>query len=340
MRLRRRASLIRKRVFDVIVLRPPKSKADWAVLACGAALVYFSGLASVMGTLSLGWPKAEGKIVYSSPHQEFRLYRVELRYRFVYNGREYEGDRYRFQFAIARDRMESWQVDTIQARYRVGEPVQVAVNPWNPADSVLESGPDVEAFLWVGFGLLLMLAGVGERKTVPPNETGIGTLAPGPLPGPRFGTAKVLLAIGGGIFLWGLATIHTGWRSLSWPTTGGKILYSEARAGQSYRTQMWYEYFVENKRYLGSNYRVGGNSTPFQNVAVAAARRYPAGQAVTVHYNPSDAAEAVLEPGVWYGNLVQAGIGLALLGAAWMAKLYAVAVSGLTSRRSPESRRA
>ena len=323
----------------MIALRKPKSKADWAVLAAGAALVYFSGLALAMGTLSLGWRKADGKIVYSSPHQQFRLYRVDLRYRFAYNGREYRGDRYRFQFAIARDRMKSWQVDAIQARYPVGESVQVAVNPWNPSDSVLESGPDGESFLWLGFGLVLMLAGVGERKALPPKVAGTGTMAPDRIAGPRYGTAKVLLAIGGGIFLWGLATIYSGWSSLSWPTTSGKILYSEARGGQSYRTQMWYEYVVEKKRYLGANYRVGGNSTPFREVAMAAARRYPAGRVVTVHYNPSDASEAVLEPGVWYGNFVLAGIGLVLLAAAWLAKLFAIAVSGVTPRRSPKSRK-
>jgi hypothetical protein len=41
--------------------------------------------------------------------------------------------------------------------------------------------------------------------------------------------------------------------------------------------------------------------------------------------NPSNASEAVLEPGVWYGNFILPG--LVILAVAWLAKRYADAVT-------------
>jgi hypothetical protein len=51
-------------------------------------------------------------------------------------------------------------------------------------------------------------------------------------------------------------------------------------------TLLWYEYHVDKQRYLASNYRNGGNGTPFSSVAEAAGKRYPVGRTVSVYYNP------------------------------------------------------
>ena len=64
----------------------------------------------------------------------------------------------------------------------------------------------------------------------------------------------------------------------SWPSANGKILYSRAQSGQHYETLLWYEYRVDGRRYVASNYRNGGNATPFRGVAQEAAKRYPAGR--------------------------------------------------------------
>jgi hypothetical protein len=312
----------------VVRLRKPKSARDWIAVAVGAALVFFSGMPLVMALYSLTWPKAEGVVVYSSPYQGFRISRVDIRYRYAYQSSTYVGTRYQFQFLLARNSVRSRNVDTIQARYPVGERVSVAVNPFDAADAVLAPGPDVEAFCWVGFGLLIMLASLvdaparGKQRHVPSPHAGARVQKP------RSRTAALLFVIGGTLLAFGLHTMYTAWTSLSWPETGGKILYSSVRTGApvSGTLLLRYEYYVQGTRYTASDYHTGGNSTPLSDVARAAAQRYPEGRSVTVHYDPSDPAIAVLEPGIWYGNFVLPVFGVILLLGALLAKAYATSV--------------
>jgi uncharacterized protein DUF3592 len=294
----------------MLSLHKPQSKRDWLCIVIGAAWLYFSGTQLVMGLWSLAWPTTDGVITYSEPYRAFRTYQVDLRYKYNYHGREYTGDVFRFTFAV--DRMRSRQVDSVQARYRVGEPVQVAVNPWNPAQSVLEPGVDDGSFLWPALGSLILLAGFlpgkkERQKDVTPKAPGVasGTSRSDSAVGarkkinPRYGTAKVILVIRAGAFLWGLNTLYAGWSSRSWPTADGKIFYSSARTGgRNYRRQLWYEYNVRGTRYVAENYRVGGNRSPFKDTVKEAAERYPVGHTVKVYYNPSNPSEAVLEPGL------------------------------------------
>jgi hypothetical protein len=230
-----------------------------------------------MGTLSLFWPKVPGSIVYFSPEQGFRKYQVDVRYKYAYQGSEYRGNLYRFQFVFNRVRIRNWLVDSIQARYPVGESVQVAVNPWNPSESVLEPGPELDSLLAVAVGLLLMLAGLADARKERPKQPR------------RSKTATALVVIGSLVLLYGLPTLCRGWSSLNWPTADGKVLSSTARStGRNHLTLLWYEYYVQQTRYVGSEYRVGGNGTPFKDVAVAAAARYPVGRSVNRTRHPGN----------------------------------------------------
>ena len=106
-------------------------------------------------------------------------------------------------------------------------------------------------------------------------------------------------------------------------TREGRIVYSHARGTRRPETLLWYEYWVGKQRYLASQYRNGGNGTPFLEVAESAAKRYPVGRSVSVYYDPGDPQIALLEPGLWWGNFVAPVFALLLLGAAWVAKRYA-----------------
>jgi hypothetical protein len=204
-------------------------------------------------------------------------------------------------------------------RYRVGEPVKVAVNPADPADSVLEPGPDLESFIPFGIGLVLVLLGIGEARK---GEARAVPAIPEPAR-PRYATAKVLGVIGAGLLVYGTYVIYQGIGSLAWPSVEGKVVYSRAHTGGAYETLLWYEYHVDGRRHVASNYRNGGNATPFLSVMEEAAKRYPAGRAVQVYYNPGNPEDALLEPGVWYGNFVGPAIGAVVLLAAWVAKRFA-----------------
>jgi hypothetical protein len=83
---------------------------------------------------------------------------------------------------------------------------------------------------------------------------------------------------------------------------------------------------------------VGGNRSPFKDTVKAAAERYPVGRTVKVYYNPSNPSEAVLEPGLWYGNFIFAGIGVVIIGVAYLTKLFADAVAKVDVERAQKSK--
>jgi uncharacterized protein DUF3592 len=303
-----------------IRLGVPRTKNQWILALLGAAVTAGCAVPLAQGVLSLSWPKVDGIITYSRDKPGHRVIGVDIGYRYVTGGETYTGDRFRFQFVLTARKMVSRDVRSILGRYQVGEPVKIAVNPGNPADSVLEPGPDFESMIPFVLGLFLLLLGLGDiRKDERVHET-----PPWPVPvRPRYGLAKILGITGVALFLLGAFYVYQGISSTQWPSVEGRILYSNARRGPKPEALLWYEYYVNDRRYLASNYRNGGNVTPFSDVADAAAKRYPVGRAVPVYYNPRNPQDALLEPGLWWGNFVAPLLALLFFGAAWVAKKYA-----------------
>jgi uncharacterized protein DUF3592 len=329
----------------MLALQRPQSATNWCVLFIGGILLYFTATQLVMGLWSFAWVKVDGVIIESKPYRAYRIYRVNLRYKYSYEGREYIGDVYRFKSLIGLDMMQSREVDLTQGRYPVGERVQLSVNPINPSESVLEAGVDRDSFLYPGAAFLIPLAAflpdpkARRKNRGSPAVDGV-SFPPADAAGdrakkkPRYRTAKALLVFGGLLLISGVKTLYIGVASPYWPTTEGRVFYSTPRsAGQSYSAQLWYEYNVNGKRYVAGDYGAGGNFTPYRDVARAAATRYSAGRLVTVYYNPSDPSQALLEPGLWYGNLIIPSLGLVVLGVAWLAKKFSDAMEKLSGER-------
>lgn len=304
----------------------PQSKYEWIATLIGALIAVGCTVPLVQGSLSLSWPEVDGVITRSRDLPGRRAIGVDIGYRYAADGKTYDGNRFRFQFVITASSMQSRDVQSILGRYRVGEPVKVAVNPGNPSESVLEPGPDFNSMFPLAGGLFFMLLGLGNVKTIEPSHEGP---KPPVLVGPRYSAARALAVMGFALFLFGAHNLYQGIGSTQWPSVEGRILYSSARTGSHPETLLWYEYQVGNRRYLASDYRNGGNITPFRQVAQAAAKRYPAGRAIPVYYNPRDPQHALLEPGLWWGNFVAPAFALLLFGAAWIAKKYAQ----ITARR-------
>ncbi|MEP7354743.1 MAG: DUF3592 domain-containing protein [Acidobacteriota bacterium] len=295
----------------MIALRRPHSKRDWFSIVAGAIFLWFSGMALFMGLQSSLWPKAPGVVTYSTAYSYVRIYQIDVRYSYTYQDQQYSGTRYRFRFWLNKDRTSL--VDAVQSRYKIGEAVNVAVNPRDPSDAVLEPGVDTFSFIWPAFGLLLIFGGLIDTRDR-------ATRATVPLPTHRHATANFLLFVGLATLLLGSHPLYSGFSSLSWPIADGRILDSKAHSdGNNYRTQLWYEYEVEGVRHVSENYHTGGNGTVSTDTAKAVAKRYPVGRQVKVFFNPSDPSESVLEPGPWFGNFILPSISLVILLTAWVA---------------------
>ncbi|MBV9882837.1 MAG: DUF3592 domain-containing protein [Sphingomonadaceae bacterium] len=105
------------------------------------------------------WLSAPGKIVAADAvlrggtqtYNRYSYYSPAVRYTYVVNGREREGNRLRFGMPSAKTR---GGIEKMLKPYPVGATVQVRYNPDNPDDSVLEPGK-------VGANLLIAAIGCG-----------------------------------------------------------------------------------------------------------------------------------------------------------------------------------
>ena len=275
------------------------------------------------GVRSLAWPRVDAVVTHSREMVRNRQLTPDIGYRYTAAGQSRSGNRYRYQSLIARPRGRD--VQSIVGKHRPGDRVQVAVNPDDPEESVLFPGVDFESIVPLGLGLLLILLGIGQIRK---DEARVIIASPRP----RSRLATGLACLGWAVLLFGAWQIYRGIASTSWPAADGRVVYSHARTGSAYETMLWYEYFLDGRRYLASNYRNGGNASPLRSVAESAAKRYPEGRAVKVYYNPANPAEALLEPGVWWGNFVAPIVGAILLGAAWIAKKHAEIIASRRTR--------
>jgi hypothetical protein len=92
-------------------------------------------------------------------------------------------------------------------------------------------------------------------------------------------------------------------RSEKFPTIPGEVLRSEvttssSRKGTSYKAVIRYRYVVEDHPYESARLRFGQFSSSDRQGAYALVAQYRPGTRVTVHFNPRNPSEALLQPGL------------------------------------------
>jgi hypothetical protein len=133
----------------------------------------------------------------------------------------------------------------------------------------------------------------------------------------------IALCLGGVFFLLGIGLVIFGFvqhkkakTSESWPTAGGSIVsarldqstHTEDEDGHtytstSYRPVIEYTYEIGGKIYQGNRVFPGASMSYDHGTAQGIVNRYQPGAAVTVHYDPADPTQAVLETKSKGGNL-------------------------------------
>ena len=116
----------------------------------------------------------------------------------------------------------------------------------------------------------------------------------------------VVLVIGIILIIFSSMTIYKCINSGTWPTTEGQIRKSEMyisydyEDGHKYQAEIEYSYRVDGRGYVGNRVSYRWNDNPSSRSSdkgyyERVLEKYPAGKNVTVHYNPDDPDEAVLE---------------------------------------------
>jgi len=305
--------------------RLPRERWAWVAMALGLGLLWPSSISLYYGLLSSGWRMTDATVTYSTLRSERRWEDVDIRYTYVVDGHEYRGDRWCYSFFINRQRTRPVAMIAKQAEYPVGTRTRVAVDPHNPARSVLEPGPHFDDLLWIGGGLMFLLTSLlsGREDERKPGAAAREAAAERPArPGShRYRTALVLASIGLLIMSLGLYRIYDRLLSASWPTVEGRVLYSNTGGGNAagnHQTVISYEYFMADRRLSGAASLFAGHDE-----TVALAKSHPVGQAVAVHYDPKHPERSAIVTGINWHYYVLPIIALVFLLLAALARAVA-----------------
>lgn len=280
------------------------------------------------------WQTARGKITRS----EIRANRKRdiegrpqvrsapsIAYEYSVNGKRYTGERISLGENIPESDFES-----LLRRYPVGADVTVYYDPADPRRAVLERTLPADfgkglagVFLFLGGGAVLTLLTLAN---VP------GLIAPR-LPQPE-NALFVTLSGGLGLFLllFGFVQQRRMFALQAWPSAAGVVVSSEMRSFREwkdnvertlYSPAIVYRYTVAGREYTGDRYSLDVDVRLGRpEFAQSLLKRFPAGSAVTVFYNPKAPAEAVLERRVSGGWFIWALAAVLLLLAVGSAGIF------------------
>jgi hypothetical protein len=116
----------------------------------------------------------------------------------------------------------------------------------------------------------------------------------------------IFFAAGVVILVFGIIQVRKAQTAKTWPTTPGVILSSglnehteydseDHMSHSTYEPYVLYHYTIMGQQYEGNHIAIGNASYDYRT-ASRKISLYPQGTNVTVHYNPDNLSEAVLEP--------------------------------------------
>lgn len=141
------------------------------------------------------------------------------------------------------------------------------------------------------------------------------------------GACAGVVYVGGGLLVYTqVPPIVEGWRSRGWPSTQGTVESAQAvhrygstpnrqfSGNQTHVVELRYAFDVDGRRYVGTRRSLdheGKVSSPVS--AQMQVADYPVGRVLTVWYDPQDPTRSLTEPGLPWGAVMMAGLGLCLL---------------------------
>lgn len=143
----------------------------------------------------------------------------------------------------------------------------------------------------------------------------------------KSGMLIIILASLAGLFLTYFATNNAidAHSTKSWPTAEGTIIVSEVTRSSRYVPHIVYTYTIDTLDY--SSEKIGlTNYAQYkrESDAKVEANKYPVNSKVTVYYNPNNAEEAILKPGVKGEHIFMFSIGLIIFLAPLIGLIYSI----------------
>ena len=294
----------------------------WKVILIGmmpiALIAVAVGVKYIEMVRARSWVAVPGKIVSAKSVQrkvarslsnsndedyEMRNF-ADIIYAYEVDGRKLRGER----LSIGSDLGNSEVAEKLK-RYKPGMAVTVYYNPRQPERAVIERDLTDGSFR-MGIGIIAGLTAV--LFTVVFGADFAAQVLRGQLPNPRNAPIVIGLAMfAATIALFGIALKRQAAAADRWLQTSGRILASETEAFQSgveristpsrtlHRQRVTYGYAVAGVSYSSDRVSMGARtSSSVGAVEQAIVRRYPVGKTVTVHYDPTNPSQAVLERGV------------------------------------------
>lgn len=267
-----------------------------------------------------GWPSAQGRIVRSQMHTMRRKTAggvteagnvPAVEYVYAVDGVDYRGHR----IGIGDIPPDSPQAEATLERYPVGRTGPVFYNPDKPEEAVLERDPPARPAVVYAVAALVMLAGLAVVGAFAQAGAIIAWLQPHFPPGAVVQGVLFFGAAGLVMLMFVASERRKATAATRWPTATGTILSSVAEAHRTLAAEkrsqsvvVWspvveYSYRVLDRDYHGSRVAFGAAVAGARELAERTVARYPVGQMVTVHFNPSNPAFAVLEPRVAFNRL-------------------------------------
>ncbi|HBA86302.1 MAG TPA: hypothetical protein DCZ95_19655 [Verrucomicrobia bacterium] len=117
--------------------------------------------------------------------------------------------------------------------------------------------------------------------------------------------------VGIALIVWAIMERGSVWSSRKWPTTSGKIIFSDIQETdllEEHTYAVEYVYAVGAKNYSNDTVSLQKRTDPSY-----LRQRYPKGSSVTVHYDPNDPHRALLETGFPWDNVTINGIGVVMI---------------------------
>ncbi len=261
------------------------------------------------------WPSTPGRIL-SSKTRTVHTKRSggspsvgnvpDITYTYTVDGIEHRGNR----ISIGEIMPDTPEVEAALQRYQVGRTGPVFYNPDKPEEAVLERNPPARPAVMYAFAGGVVLVGLVVVFGFTQASDIIRWLQPHFPPGAIVHAFLFFVACGLVSSLVVLSDLAETRSAARWPTAQGTVLSSRAEprrtlssaggSGSGQAVTVWsplveYSYSVGERAYHGSRIAFGPEVSGGRELADAAVARYPAGAAVTVHYDPSNPSHATLE---------------------------------------------